>query len=106
VKVTGKASVDNAPVRSAPAIAPATDVVTTATVTGQVKAGKGNEGASRVRTVRKGETLSGLISETYGFSSRSLIAFIQKKNPAIRDANLISVGDRIVFPAREERADQ
>jgi general secretion pathway protein A len=65
--------------------------------------GKADPGRPVVRVVRKGDTLSELITETYGFSSGKLLAFVRENNPSIRNADRIAVGDRIVFPAREER---
>jgi general secretion pathway protein A len=56
------------------------------------------------RTVRKGDTLSGLVEEVYGLSSRRLIMFVKKRNSSIYDVNRLSVGQRIVFPAREKRS--
>jgi len=65
--------------------------------------GDTGQGPATIRTVQRGDTLSELIRETYGFSSRSLITLVKENNPSIRNADRIVVGERIVFPAREER---
>ncbi len=60
------------------------------------------EGFPVERTVRKGDTLSSLVEEIYGFSSRRLILFVKKSNSSISDVNRLSIGQKIVFPAREK----
>ena len=52
-----------------------------------------------VYTVRSGDVLSQLCLEVYGFSSVSLIQWIQGHNARIQDPNQISPGDQLVFPA-------
>jgi nucleoid-associated protein YgaU len=48
--------------------------------------------------VERGDTLSQMITSTYGFFSTDLLEKVKKVNPAIRDANKIYAGDMIVFP--------
>jgi general secretion pathway protein A len=55
-----------------------------------------------VRVVKKGDTLSRLVEEVYGFSNRKLLYFVRENNTAINDIDRIIVGDRILFPAREK----
>ncbi len=55
-------------------------------------------------TVKKGDTLSSLAWTIYGFSSRELIMLIKNRNNSIYNPDLISVGQKIVFPAREKRS--
>jgi general secretion pathway protein A len=57
-----------------------------------------------VKTVRKGDTLSVLVEDVYGHSSMGLILRVKNRNTAISDVNRISVGQKIVFPAREKRS--
>jgi nucleoid-associated protein YgaU len=49
-------------------------------------------------TVRQGDTLSGLATQVYGFSSDRLLAAIRDMNPVIADVNRIVPGDVIRFP--------
>ena len=51
--------------------------------------------------VKKGETLSGILINMYGFSARQYrqaIPLFKKLNPRIRDVNLIFYGIRIIIP--------
>lgn len=54
-----------------------------------------------VKTVRKGDTLSKLVYDVYGFSSRELLQQVKDSNDVIYDINRIQIGDRILFPARK-----
>jgi general secretion pathway protein A len=63
-----------------------------------------NEEFPVVVTVRKGDTLSSLVWRIYGFSSKELIMLVKNRNNSIYDADIISVGQQIVFPAREKRS--
>jgi general secretion pathway protein A len=56
----------------------------------------------QIRTVRRGDTLTGLIESVYGQSDRKLIESIQKSNPGIKDINQILVGQEITFPEPKE----
>jgi general secretion pathway protein A len=57
----------------------------------------------KIRVVKEGETLSNLIREVYGISTKaaldpSLIKFVKQHNPAITDSDLIIAGSVIQFP--------
>ena len=51
-----------------------------------------------VVTVNEGETLMALALNVYGQANEKIMNLIQKSNPEIKNANLISIGQRIVFP--------
>ena len=51
-----------------------------------------------VRTVRKGETLSGIAKEIYGSSSLRILSFLQMSNPGIHNIYLIMDGQILVLP--------
>lgn len=56
-------------------------------------------GKSGVRkTVKKGETLSELAREVYGFSGPQIMAILQRHNQHIKDPDRILVGDKVFFP--------
>lgn len=55
--------------------------------------------AAVTRIVKKGDTMAGLLLQTYGYADRAALDLVKQSNPAIRDADRIMVGDRIVFPA-------
>lgn len=60
-------------------------------------------GATRV--IKKGDTLSGLVTDVYEFDRRhpmnwKLIHAVKENNPGIQDVNRIKIGDKIVFPRR------
>jgi hypothetical protein len=50
------------------------------------------------KTVKKGETLSELAKEVYGYSGRQIIAILKQHNPHIKDPDRIMVGDEVLFP--------
>lgn len=50
------------------------------------------------RVVERGDTLSRLVLEKYGFVDYELLQKVKKLNPGIRDVNKIYIGDTIVFP--------
>lgn len=54
------------------------------------------------RVVKKGDTLSRLVEEVYGFSNRKLLYFVRENNAGINDINRIMVGERILFPERKK----
>ena len=56
------------------------------------------ERSAAVRTVRKGDGLADLITERYGYMNKELLEKVKQRNPFIRDINLITEGDKIVFP--------
>ena len=52
-----------------------------------------------VRTkVERGDTLSKLVNNKYGFVDNELLQKVKKENPGIKDVNKIFIGDTIVFP--------
>jgi general secretion pathway protein A len=61
-------------------------------------------GASSVRVIERGDSLSKLTRNVYGTANRKLIDEVVKLNPRIQDPDLIYFGDRIVFPALEPSA--
>jgi general secretion pathway protein A len=50
------------------------------------------------RVVERGDTLSRLVLEKYGFVDYELLLKVKKLNPGIKDVNKIYTGDTIVFP--------
>lgn len=59
---------------------------------------KGDIGVRRV--VRRGETLAGLVRETYGSVDRELIELVKKNNPDIANIDVIQEGEKLYFPPR------
>ncbi|HTP66824.1 MAG TPA: AAA family ATPase [Geobacteraceae bacterium] len=66
--------------------------------------GKDMAESPEFRIVKRGDTLSGLVEEIYGHSSKDLIAKVKINNASIRNVDVILVGERIVFPAGEGRS--
>jgi type II secretory pathway predicted ATPase ExeA/phage tail protein X len=56
------------------------------------------EKPSQTLTVKKGDTLTELAANVYGWVDDSVIEFVRKNNPGLRDVNRIEVGQKIVFP--------
>jgi len=54
------------------------------------------------RVVRKGDNLSRLAENIYGFSDQGVLSRVRQKNRHIKDQNVILPGESIVFPALEE----
>ena len=54
------------------------------------------------RVVRKGDNLSRLAENIYGFSDRVVLNRVKRQNSHIKDQNIILPGESIVFPALEE----
>jgi general secretion pathway protein A len=54
-----------------------------------------------IRIVKAGDTLSRLVREVYGVSSKELLIFVRENNPGIYDADRIVIGEQILFPARK-----
>ena len=54
------------------------------------------------RVVRKGDNLSRLAENIYGFSDRVVLNRVKRQNSHIKDQNIILPGKMIVFPALEE----
>jgi general secretion pathway protein A len=61
-------------------------------------------GATSVRVIERGDSLSKLTRNVYGTANRKLIDEVVKLNPRIQDPDLIYFGDKIVFPALEPSA--
>jgi nucleoid-associated protein YgaU len=57
-----------------------------------------DRGGLKKRTVKKGDYLSRICLDIYGFVNNQLIRIVKENNPAIIDADLIFTGDTIVFP--------
>lgn len=51
-----------------------------------------------IRVARKGDTLSGLAVEVYGYSDEKLVTWVKLHNPHIKDKNRIHIGTEIYFP--------
>jgi general secretion pathway protein A len=49
--------------------------------------------------VKRGENLTGLIRSFYGFADDEVIEMVKQNNPQIRDTNIITPGQQILFPA-------
>lgn len=58
-----------------------------------------SEEQRKIITVKPGDTLVGLVMDLYGFADSKTIEWIKMQNPEINDANIIEVGQKIVFPA-------
>ena len=50
------------------------------------------------RIVKPGECLSKMVKEVYGTSNRKVLDTVLKRNPQIKDPNIVLVGGAIVFP--------
>lgn len=55
-----------------------------------------------VRTIKKGDTLTRLIIDQYGYVDDRLIAHVRDRNPWIKNANKIYTGFELVLPEREK----
>lgn len=64
----------------------------------EIRARKIKDGTT-VRTIRKGEYLSQVCLDVYGFVNDRIIQAVKDNNPHIFDADLIFTGDIIYFPA-------
>jgi general secretion pathway protein A len=51
-----------------------------------------------IKTARKGDFVSILAIEVYGFSNSAVIKIVKQHNPQIKNLNRISIGDKILFP--------
>ncbi|MFB3926923.1 MAG: AAA family ATPase, partial [Syntrophales bacterium] len=51
-----------------------------------------------MRAVKKGDNLSTLIQDVYGFSDPKIIDWIKSKNPSIKNVHKIYIGNEILFP--------
>jgi len=54
------------------------------------------------RVVKKGDYLSRLVEDVYGFSNREVLDRVKQQNRGIKDINRIEPGKKIVFPTMEE----
>lgn len=72
------------------------------TVTPQPKQNNESETIPEVlpkkRVVTKGDYLTKLVFETYGYVNDKLVEFVRQKNPHIRNINTLQIGDEINFP--------
>jgi 5'-nucleotidase len=93
----------------APAMAPApTTVPATAAVTAAVPVttaaapsappGPPNEKGPSARVVIKGDSVSQLLVDTYGYCDPDLMQLFKEANPQIRDVNRISIGEQLQLP--------
>ena len=63
---------------------------------------KPKEKFPQTRVIQKGENLTKLVEDVYGFSNREILHRVQRQNQGIQDINKIPTGKKIVFPALEE----
>ena len=54
------------------------------------------------RVVKKGDNLSRLVQDVYGYSNREVLDRVVRQNRGIKDINRIQPGKKIVFPVMEE----
>jgi putative secretion ATPase (PEP-CTERM system associated) len=52
-----------------------------------------------MKTMKEGDYVSKYVVEIYGYSNNTLIAWIHKHNPQMKDMARVKVGETIVFPA-------
>jgi general secretion pathway protein A len=71
-------------------------------VTPEVKPEVKNEASPVTRVVKKGDNLSGLVQDVYGYSNREVLDRVRRQNRGIKDVNRIEPGKKIVFPTMEE----
>jgi general secretion pathway protein A len=50
------------------------------------------------RTIKKGDTLSHLAMEVYGYYGPEIITILRQHNPSIKNPDKIMVGDEVLFP--------
>lgn len=51
-----------------------------------------------IKTIHKGDVVSKLAIEVYGFSNREVIKILHAHNPHIKNLNRVTAGDKIIFP--------
>lgn len=51
-----------------------------------------------VRTIKKGDYISKLVVEIYGFTNNELLELVKEHNPQIDNIDKIEVGDQVLFP--------
>ncbi len=59
---------------------------------------KASQKADYVRTIKKGDTLSSLIREQYGYVDDRMITLVRDSNPWIKNSNMIFTGFDLVLP--------
>jgi len=64
--------------------------------------GARDENATVSRVVKKGDTLAGLVKNTYGYADHRLMKQVLQRNPGIANVNVIREGERIIFPSRDK----
>jgi general secretion pathway protein A len=61
-----------------------------------------NEISPVTRVVKKGDNLSRLVEDVYGYSNREVLDRVKQQNRGIKDINRIQPGKKIIFPPMEE----
>ena len=51
-----------------------------------------------VRIMSKGDYISKIALEVYGYANEEILALIKKHNPQIKDINRVEVGEKVLFP--------
>ena len=51
-----------------------------------------------VRIMSKGDYISKIALELYGYANEEILALIKKHNPQIKDINRVEVGEKVLFP--------
>jgi hypothetical protein len=46
----------------------------------------------------KGDYISKIALEVYGYANEEILALIKKHNPHIKDINRVEVGEKVLFP--------
>jgi len=80
-------------------IGPLSDNDTDVSVTEAVVASSIEQPLTRI--VSKGDTLSSLVEEIYGYSDQRLLEYVSKNNPNIKAIDKILIGQEIRFPLLE-----
>jgi general secretion pathway protein A len=68
----------------------------------EIKADVKKEVSPVTRVVKKGDNLSRLVQDVYGYSNREVLDRVRRQNRGIKDVNRIEPGRKIVFPTMEE----
>ena len=61
-----------------------------------------NKASPVTRVIKKGDNLSRLAREVYGYSNREVLDRVMRRNRGIKDINRIEPGRKIVFPTMQE----
>jgi general secretion pathway protein A len=88
-------------VRPAPAEA-AAKRVTAKIEKAELEGGSLNGNSQVKRVARRGDTLTKLVTETYGSVDRKLLELVKQRNPGISNIDVIREGTIIYFPARDK----